>query len=87
LEEASLFRFTYLFQITGIVPREAALGYPADQFGVHSLRAGGATAAAGSGVPDRIFKCHGQWCSYTAKDGYVEDSVERWLSITQVLWI
>ena len=36
------------------------LGYPADQFGVHSLRAGGATAAAGSGVPDRLFKCHGR---------------------------
>ena len=52
-----------------------ALGYPAEQFGVHSLRAGGATAAAGSGVPDRLFKRSGRWRSETAKDGYVKDSV------------
>ena len=51
------------------------LGYPADQFGVHSLRVGGATAAAaaGSGVPDRLFKRHGRWKSDTDKDGYVEN--------------
>ena len=47
------------------------LGYPAEQFGVHSLRAGGATAAEGSGVPDRLFKRHGRWRSEMAKDGYV----------------
>ena len=64
-----------------------ALGYPADQFGVHSLRAGGATAAAGSGVPDRLFKRHGRWKSDTAKDGYVEDSVEGRLTVTQDLGI
>ena len=28
-------------------------------FGMHSLRAGGATAAANAGVPDRLFKRHG----------------------------
>ena len=31
------------------------------EFSLHSLRAGGATAAAGAGVPDRIFKRHGRW--------------------------
>ena len=63
------------------------LGYPADQFGIHSLRAGGATAAAGSGVPDRLFKRHGRWKSDTAKDGYVEDSVQGRLEVTQKLGI
>ena len=35
--------------------------YPIEQFGIHSLRAGGATtAAASSGVPDKLFKHHGR---------------------------
>ena len=36
------------------------LGYPSGDFGVHSLRAGGAMAAAASGMPDRLFKKHGR---------------------------
>lgn len=32
------------------------LGYPAEKFGLHSLRAGGATAVANADVPDRLFK-------------------------------
>ena len=70
-----------------LLDRLQALGYPADQFGVHSLRTGGATAAAGSEVPDRLFKCHCRWKSDTAKDGYVEDSVEGRLTVTQDLGI
>jgi len=31
------------------------LGFKAVEFGLHSLRAGGATAAANAGVPDRLF--------------------------------
>ena len=30
-------------------------------YGAHSLRAGGATAAACAGIPDRAFKRHGWW--------------------------
>ena len=70
-----------------LLSRLQELGYPADQFGVHSLRAGGATAAAGSGVPDRLFKRHGRWKSDTAKDGYVEDPMEGRLRVTQDLGI
>ena len=61
------------------------LGYPSTDFGVHSLRAGGATAAVGSGVSDRLFKRHGRWRSETAKDGYVEDSLEQHLLVTEQL--
>ncbi|XP_033729279.1 uncharacterized protein LOC117318361 [Pecten maximus] len=42
-------------------------------FGLHSFRAGGASAAANHGIPDRLFKKHGRWRSETAKDGYVKD--------------
>ena len=59
------------------------LGYDANKFGLHSLRAGGATAAANSGVPDRLFKRHGRWKSEKAKDGYVEDSVKHRLTVSQ----
>ena len=67
------------------------LGYQPDEFGLHSLRAGGASAAANAGVPDRLFKRHGRWKSDNAKDGYVEDSLERRLEVTKnlglYLWV
>ena len=61
------------------------LGFDASQFGLHSLRAGGATAAANAGVPDRLFKRHGGWRSESAKDGYIKNSREVLLSVTKSL--
>ena len=61
------------------------LGYDPKQFGLHSLRAGGATAAANAGVPDRLFKRHGRWRSETAKDGYVEDSPASRMAVSKSL--
>ena len=57
------------------------LGYSSEEFGLHSLRAGGASAAANAGVPDRLFKKHGRWKSENAKDGYIEDSLDARLSV------
>ena len=53
--------------------------------GLHSLRAGGATAAARASVPDRLWKRHGRWKSEKAKDGYVEDSLEHRLLVSKSL--
>ena len=39
--------------------RLTSLGFDAKQFGLHSLRAGGASTAAQAGVRDRLFKRHG----------------------------
>ena len=61
------------------------LGYQSGKFGLHSLRAGGASAAANGGVPDCLFKQHGWWKSNNAKDGYVEDSLERRLEVSKNL--
>ena len=47
------------------------LGFHAVNFSTHSLRAGGATSAAG--VLDRVFKKHGRCKSETARDGYIEE--------------
>ena len=57
---------------------------PELRLGTHSLRASGATAAANAeGVSERCLKRHGRWKSDSAKDGYVDDSVERKLFITK----
>ena len=57
------------------VVREALckLGEKPDDYGLHSFRAGGATAAANTGVEDQLFKRHGRWKSENAKDGYIKD--------------
>ena len=53
--------------------------------GTHSLRSGGATAAANTGV--RLFKRHGRLASESAKVGYVQDSLSSRLSISKALSI
>ena len=58
------------------------IGLDAVKFGVHSLRSGGATAAAASGVSDRLFKRHGRWKSDLAKDGYVKPYLSEQLQVT-----
>ena len=63
----------------------ADLGLPPSNFGLHSLRAGGATAAANAKVPDRLFKRHGRWKSENAKDGYVKDHVQSRLEVSRSL--
>ena len=52
---------------------------------VHSLRSGGATAAANAGVQDRMFKRHGRWVSENAKDGYVKDNLDSMLSVSTLI--
>ena len=61
------------------------IGVDTKVFGTHSLRAGGATQAANSGVPDRLFKKHGRWRSESAKDGYIKDNTEQLLRVSRSL--
>lgn len=58
---------------------------PEGNFGLHSMRAGGATAAANSGVNDRVWKRHGRWKSDSSKDGYVVDSLQSRLLVSKNL--
>lgn len=53
--------------------------------GLHSLRSGGATAAAHSGVNERCILRHGRWSTETSKNMYIVDSVQDRLSISQNL--
>ncbi|XP_063397693.1 uncharacterized protein LOC134682015 [Mytilus trossulus] len=58
---------------------------PTLNLGLHSLRAGGATAAASSEVNERCIKRHGRWKSDSSKDGYIADTLEKRLSVSQSL--
>ena len=64
-----------------------SVGLNKKSFGLHSLRAGGASAAANTNIDDRSFKRHVSWKFEKAKDGYVEDNVESLLSISKSLGI
>ena len=61
------------------------LGFDPKQFGLHSLRASGASTAANVGVPDRPLKRHGRWRSESAKDGYIKDTVPALMSVSESL--
>ena len=47
---------------------EGLTGEETKLFGLHSLRAGGGTAAVNLRVNDRLFKKHGRWKSEKVKD-------------------
>ena len=68
-----------------VLEKLTKIGLDASKFGLHSLRAGGASAAANAGIPDRWFKRHGRWRSENAKDGYVKDCLEDRLQVSRNL--
>lgn len=53
--------------------------------GLHSLRSGGATAAANASVNERCLQRHGRWKSVSSKNVYVKDSVEKRLYVSKQL--
>ena len=63
------------------------IGLDKKKLGLHSLRSGGATAAAAAGIDDRLFKKHGRWKSDKAKDGYVKESITDRLFVSKYLSI
>ena len=65
--------------------KAASLGLCPSDFGTHSMRAGAATVAANSNIPERILQKHGRWATAGSKDRYVKDSLERRLEISHRL--
>ena len=63
------------------------LEYNPEEFILHSLCAGGATAAVNTVVPDCNFKRHGRWksCRERKRYGYMEDSLESRLGVSKKL--
>lgn len=54
-------------------------------FGLHSLRSGGATAAANNNISDRLIGKHGRWASSSNRDKYIKDSNTSRYSISKAL--
>ena len=54
-------------------------------FGLHSLRSGGASAAANNGISDRLISKQGRWSSEKARNGYIKDSVVKRLTVSNML--
>ena len=53
-------------------------------YGLHSLRSGGATAAANNGTDERLIKKHGRWKS-SCVEGYIKHSKSKRLKVSQSL--
>ena len=65
----------------------ADFGCSISDFGLHSFRAGGATAAAQNDISDRLFQIHGRWKSDRTKNRYVLGSLQKHLSVSKNLGI
>ena len=81
-------RIVFLFLVKYIASgtlKRINLVSPHCDIGLHSFRAGGATVAANADVSERCLKKHGRWKSDFSKDGYILDSTEKRLSVSQVL--
>ena len=84
LRSSGLLSYSRIRQL--VLSKFSQLGYDAVEFGLHSFRAGGATAAAScQGLPERLFKWHGRWSSERAQDSYVKDPLEQRLKVSKSL--
>ncbi|KAI8506506.1 hypothetical protein Bbelb_159330 [Branchiostoma belcheri] len=63
----------------------SSIGLDSSKYGLHSLRAGGASAATAMGIPDRLIAHHGGWRSVQAREGYILESESSVLSVSRSL--
>ena len=65
------------------------LGYNEKEYGLHSLRSGGATCAVNNNpdLSERLLKLHGRWKTDIAKDMYVFEDTSNRLSVSSHLGI
>ena len=77
---------SYQYLHKGVVEAFEAVGLPAKQFGLHSLRAGGATLAANRGIPEWLWMEHGGWQSQRSAFAYIKTSAEAKASVTRAMF-
>jgi integrase len=63
------------------------IGLDKSKFKLHSLRAGGASAAANNHVDDRALQRHGRWKTGSVKNRYITESLSDLLSLSKNLGI
>jgi integrase len=76
---------TYSRVHEGVKAKAGQIGLEPALFGTHSMRAGGATRAANSGVNDRMVQRHGRWASSSSSNRYILDDDDARLQVSKVL--
>ena len=76
------FKLSYSRARELFIQKFRAIGLDTNLYGLHSLRIGGASAAANSDIPDRVIKKHGRWKSDKAKDTYCREDIQHQLLVT-----
>jgi integrase len=61
------------------------IGLDSSLYSLHSLRSGGASAAARNNIPDRLFQRHGRWLTDSVKNSYVDESLDNLLMVSKNL--
>ena len=61
------------------------IGLDSSLYGLHSLRSGGASAAANMGVEDRLIQKHGRWKTVGIKNKYISEDIDNLLFISRNL--
>ena len=61
------------------------IGEQPSQYGLHSLRSGGASAAIAAGIPDRLVKRQGGWRSDNAMGAYFQESLPAMTAVSKAL--
>jgi hypothetical protein len=60
-----------------------AIGEDPTSYSTHSLRAGGATAAAHANIDTRLMQRHGRWARQDSMNTYVDDDVSSKLAVSR----
>ena len=63
----------------------AVIGLKSKEYGLHSMRSGGASLAAALGLSDRLIMCHGCWKSDSLKNRHISESKSSLLSVSKTL--
>ena len=78
-------RLTYSRALELTRTQLSAVRLKAKDYGLHSMRSGGASLAAALGIPDRLIMRHGGWKSETSKNRYISESKPSLLHVSRSL--
>ena len=59
--------------------------FSSSEYGLHSLRSGGSSAAINGGISERLVGKHGRWKSGYSRDRYLKDDKKNRLSVTKAI--
>ena len=78
-------RLTYSRSLELTRGQLAAIGLKSKEYGLHSMRSGGASLAAALGLSDRLIMRHRGWKSDSSKNRYISESKSSLLSVSKAL--